>query len=137
MGKFSVHCGDGLEFVRSLPEASVDAVITDPPCNIGGKFIGRTDQVDEGFQFWDKFSDDDAFIAFLRSYVVEFKRVLRPTGSLYMFSSPAFASRAEEVVREHFNVLNHVVWMNPSHGGGRSKKSELRRFWHGRRVFCT
>ena len=33
--KFAVHQSESLEFVRSLPDASVDCVVTDPPYGLG------------------------------------------------------------------------------------------------------
>lgn len=127
MGRFSVHCGDGLEFVRSLPDASVDAVITDPPYNIGGKFAGR----DKDRHAWDEFSSDSSFAAFIGSYLDEFSRVLKPTGSLFVFASPSHSSLVENEVKARFHVLNHIVWRKPSHSGGHQKKEALRRFWNG------
>jgi DNA modification methylase len=35
MAKYELHLGDCLEFMRSMPDKSVDAVITDPPYGIG------------------------------------------------------------------------------------------------------
>lgn len=35
MSEVTLHLGDCLEFMRSMPDKSVDAVITDPPYNIG------------------------------------------------------------------------------------------------------
>lgn len=35
-----MHCGDSLQVLKSLPERSVDAIITDPPYSSGGMFRG-------------------------------------------------------------------------------------------------
>ena len=35
LGRHTLTCGDCLEVLRSLPESSVDAVVTDPPYGIG------------------------------------------------------------------------------------------------------
>ncbi|MFF4650547.1 DNA-methyltransferase [Streptomyces sp. NPDC001380] len=34
---FTLHHGDALTFLRTLPDASVDALVTDPPYNSGGR----------------------------------------------------------------------------------------------------
>ena len=39
LGRHTLHCGDCIEVMRSLPDASVDAVVTDPPYGIG--FMGK------------------------------------------------------------------------------------------------
>ena len=42
----TLYCGDALAVLRELPDASVDAVITDPPYSSGGAFRGdRTNDV--------------------------------------------------------------------------------------------
>lgn len=123
----SVACGDSLELVRRLPDASVDCVLTDPPYNIGGKFTGREKDTHE----WDVFESDAAFAGFIGSYLDEFRRVLKPTGSLFIFASPAHSSLVENEVKRRFHVLNHIVWRKPSHGGGRQNKAALRKFWNG------
>lgn len=45
MPPFQIHQGEALAFLRSLPDASVDAVITDPPYSSGGLHMtARTQQ---------------------------------------------------------------------------------------------
>ena len=44
----TLHHGDCLDVLRTLPDASVDSVVTDPP--YGLEFMGRE---------WDKFRTDD------------------------------------------------------------------------------
>lgn len=38
MSDVRLHLGDCLEFMRGLPDGSVDAVVTDPPYNVGLKY---------------------------------------------------------------------------------------------------
>lgn len=40
IGAATLYCGDSLEMLHALDEASVDAVITDPPYSSGGAFRG-------------------------------------------------------------------------------------------------
>src|SRR5258706_14216305 len=40
VSQWSLHQGDALAFLRTLPDESVDAVITDPPYSSGGQFRG-------------------------------------------------------------------------------------------------
>jgi DNA modification methylase len=44
--KFKLHRGDSAEVLRSLPDCSVDAIVTDPPAGIG--FMGRDWDKDKG-----------------------------------------------------------------------------------------
>lgn len=42
----TVHLGDCLEWLRTLPSDSVDALVTDPPAGIG--FMGKAWDSDKG-----------------------------------------------------------------------------------------
>jgi DNA modification methylase len=72
---------DCIEFMKSLPDNSVDCVITDPPYNIAREnnftTMGRA-----GIDFgeWDKNAD-------LFSYIVEVSRVLNENGSFIVFNA--------------------------------------------------
>ncbi|TRZ80402.1 hypothetical protein D4R86_04320 [bacterium] len=70
-----IHCGDSLGLLKRLPDESVDLIITSPPyfgCRVyGNETLGREehplDYVNDIFEF-----------------AVQFKRVLKSTGSLYL-----------------------------------------------------
>ena len=38
-----IHCGDCIEFMKTLPDKSVNLVLTDPPYNIGKAEWGSVD----------------------------------------------------------------------------------------------
>ena len=44
MSSFQLHQGEALAFLRTLPDASVDAVITDPPYSSGGLHMAQRQQ---------------------------------------------------------------------------------------------
>ena len=96
------HC-DALALLRRLPSESVDLIATDPP------YFGVKDSA------WDNAWNSDAeFIEWLKTILVEYKRVLAPNGSLYLFASPRMAARVEVAISEYFNVLNRVTWAKPA-----------------------
>jgi site-specific DNA-methyltransferase (adenine-specific) len=64
-----LHLGDCLEVMKSIPDKSVDAVITDPPYN-----IGKAE--------WDKI---DNYINWCGLWIIECQRVLKDNGSFYFF----------------------------------------------------
>ena len=64
-----LRLGDCLEVMKSIPDKSVDAVITDPPYN-----IGKAD--------WDKIEN---YINWCGSWIIECQRVLKDNGSFYFF----------------------------------------------------
>ena len=56
----------------------------------------------------------------------QFWRVLKPNGSLYLFCGHKLAADTEQLVRNRFNVLNHIVWAKPSGHWRRTRKESLR-----------
>jgi len=44
MTRFVIHAGEALNVLRTLPDGSVDAVITDPPYSSGGLHSGSRKQ---------------------------------------------------------------------------------------------
>lgn len=94
---------DALALLRALESASVDLIVTDPPYK---------DVKDEA---WDRQWKTDAdYIAWLGEHLSEWRRILKPNGSLYLFASPRLAARVELETGRWFNVLNQVVWWKSS-----------------------
>jgi len=69
MSNITLHLGDCLEYMKSMPDKSVDAVITDPPYN-----IGKAE--------WDKIKD---YVNWCGLWITECQRVLKDNGSFYFF----------------------------------------------------
>jgi adenine-specific DNA-methyltransferase len=97
--------GDCREVLPTLDAASVDLVLTDPP------YFRVKDE------WWDRQWDTaEGFLEWLGSLCREWKRLLRPNGSLYCFASPRMAARVELEIGKWFNVLNRVTWRKPPFG---------------------
>ncbi|EMY8364588.1 site-specific DNA-methyltransferase, partial [Escherichia coli] len=109
---------DCLEFIQTLPENSVDLIVTDPPY-----FKVKP----EG---WDnQWKGDDDYLKWLDQCLAQFWRVLKPTGSLYLFCGHRLASDIEIMMRERFNVLNHIIWAKPSGRWNGCNKESLRAYF--------
>ena len=95
----TLHLGDCLDVLRTMPDNSVDAVVMDPP-------YYQVKDVD-----WDRQWDDPAaFLAWLDQVAEQWQRVLKPNGSLYCFASPQMAARVEVMLGQRFQVLNNIRW---------------------------
>ncbi|MXF06705.1 DNA-methyltransferase [Escherichia coli] len=109
---------DCLEFIRTLPENTVDLIVTDPPY-----FKVKP----EG---WDnQWKGDDDYLHWLDRCLAQFWRVLKPAGSLYLFCGHRLASDIEIMMRERFNVLNHIIWAKPSGRWNGCNKESLRAYF--------
>jgi len=98
-GAVSLFQGDCLDVLPTLPDNSVDLIVTDPPY-----FRVKKDA-------WDRqWNTPKLFLEWLDRVFAQFYRVLRPNGSLYVFASPQMAARVECLVAERFDVQNSLVW---------------------------
>lgn len=110
-----VQQGDCLDVLPTLPDNSVDLILTDPPY-----FKVKGDA-------WDRQWETSAlFLKWLDRVLEQFARVLRPNGSLYVFASPKMAARVEVLVGERFEVLSHIVWRKPFSRANQTEKEALR-----------
>lgn len=122
---YEIIQGDCLEVMRGMADNSVDAIVTDPPY-----YRVKTEK-------WDKqWESKSNFINWVGELCQQWKRLLRPNGSLYVFASPQMAANVEVKIGEFFNVLNSIVWakggMGINRAGGRwqgVEKEALRSFF--------
>jgi hypothetical protein len=74
----TLHLGDCLNVLRTLPDASVDAVVTDPPAGIS--FMGKE---------WDHHKGGRAhWVAWMVFRMAEARRVIRPGGYALVWALP-------------------------------------------------
>ena len=106
--------GDCIAAMRSLPAASVDLVFADPPYNLQlGGDLARPDgsHVDAVTDHWDKFESFAAYDQFTREWLTEARRVLKPSGSLWVIGSYHNIFRVGAILQDMgFWILNDVVW---------------------------
>jgi modification methylase len=111
--------GDCVEALGRLPEASVDLVFADPPYNLqlNSELLrpdnSRVDGVDDD---WDKFGSFAAYDAFTRGWLQACRRVLKPSGSLWVIGSYHNIFRVGATLQDlGFWMLNDVIWrkVNP------------------------
>lgn len=136
-----VFLADNLALLARWPADSVDLVYIDPPFNTGavqrrermkarpddgGDRVGfggrryRTERVEGAGSFADTFED---YLGFLRPRLVELKRVLKATGSLYFHIDYREAHYCKVLLDEVFgrgNFLNELIWAYDY--GARSKR---------------
>jgi adenine-specific DNA-methyltransferase len=117
-GRVNLVNADCLTFLKTIPDNSVDLILTDPPYF----------QVKKNA--WDnQWPDVETFLAWLDEVCFEFWRVLKPSGSLYLFCGHKLAADTEILLRNRFNILNHVIWAKPSGPWRRMRKTDLRSFF--------
>jgi len=98
-----VHCEDCLEFMKHIPDKSIDLVLTDPPYNEGYKYRGSNYQ--------DKRND---YYEFLETVIIEIKRMLKNSGSFYLKHSSRQINKIVPLLNKHFIFRNLIIWISNS-----------------------
>ncbi len=118
----SLHHLDCLAFLRSLPDASVDVITTDPAYSgmnqhlkLGrGRIVGRYADPEDGRWFHEFHDDPETY----RLFLTECLRVLKPDRHLYLMFDSFSMLTLGALVREYFDVKNVIVWDKKAIGMG-------------------
>jgi len=97
----SVVAGDALEHLKTLPAQSVDLVIADPPYNLKKDYGNDSD--DQSF---------DDYLDFSKQWLREVDRVLKPTGTVYVFMGFRFVSYLYDILSRDlgYRFGNWICW---------------------------
>lgn len=123
--------GDSLALLSKIPSQSVSLILTDPPYHSTKKdnIYGDT-----------HFESDDDYVKWMSCFIQEWKRVLRPNGSIFCFCASEMAARLEVAFSHDFNVLSQIVWTKPNEPGfdgwkQKMNKTALRQWYaHSERI---
>jgi len=106
--------GDCVTRMGELPEASVHMVFADPPYNLqlsGDLLRPNNTKVAGVDDDWDRFDGFAAYDAFTRDWLTAARRVLKPTGSLWVIGSYHNIFRIGTQLQDlGFWMLNDVIW---------------------------
>ncbi len=106
--------GDCLTELKRIPTGSVDLVFADPPYNLQlSGSLTRPDQskVDAVDDHWDQFENFEAYDRFTKGWLSECRRVLKPSGALWVIGSYHNIFRVGSILQDlGFWILNDVVW---------------------------
>ena len=136
----SIIKGDCVAALEKLPAQSVDVIFADPPYNLQLEGnLHRPDQskVDAVDDDWDKFSDFAAYDAFTRAWLLAARRVLKPTGTVWVIGSYHNIFRVGTVLQDlGFWVLNDIIWRKtnpmPNFRGRRFTNAHETMIWASR-----
>ena len=107
--------GNSIEILPTLPAESVDLIFADPPYNLqlqGDLWRPNVSKVDAVDEEWDKFETLAAYDEFTRQWLTECRRVLKPTGTLWVIGSYHNIFRVGRVLQDlGYWILNDVVWV--------------------------
>jgi len=115
--KFILYHANSLEFLKGLPENSVDMIFADPPYLLsnGGFSVhaGRRVSVNKGD--WDKSNGLKKDFEFHLEWIQACRRVLKPHGTIWIsgtYHSIYQCGFALQVAK--FHILNDIAWFKPN-----------------------
>lgn len=126
-----VAWGDSLEVLKKIPSNSISLILTDPPYHATKKKNIYGDTL---------FKQDSHYLDWIELFSKEWRRILKPNGSLYCFCDSSMSARLEVLFSSNFNILSHIVWTKPNDPGfdgwkGKMKKESLRQWYaHSERI---
>ena len=106
--------GDCLIELKKLSDNSVDLIITDPPFNIGKDYEKYKDNLPK-----------EQYIEWCQQWLRECIRVLKSTGSLYLFNYPENNAYLVPFLDKHLKFRRWMTWHYPTNTG-HSKKNYTR-----------
>lgn len=106
---YNLVLGDSFQKIKKIETNSIDLILTDPPYNLGKYSTGNIKMswrkdFNNDIAKWDKKDFDPA------DWLSEFKRILKPRGNLFAFTSYNLLGRWHEVFDPAFDVFQFIVW---------------------------
>jgi DNA modification methylase len=109
MENYAIILGNSYEHIKTMPSASVDLILTDPPYNLSSYSTGNMQftwrkTINNDVADWDKVSFSPA------EWADSFLRVLKPTGNIFAFTSYNLLGKWHEVFDPLFDTFQFMVW---------------------------
>ncbi|MBE0409580.1 MAG: site-specific DNA-methyltransferase [Anaerolineales bacterium] len=94
-----IHQGDSLEILKQYPNETIDLAFADPPYNLDKEYTNY----DDGLV-------DQRYIEWCNSWLAEYVRILKPTGSLFVLNLPRWAIHHAKFLNQHLYFQNWIAW---------------------------
>jgi site-specific DNA-methyltransferase (adenine-specific)/modification methylase len=109
MSNYNLILGDSFEQIKNIADQSIDLILTDPPYNLGRYSTGNIKMA------WRKeFNNDvaewDTTVFNPAEWLDDFKRVLKPTGTIFAFTSYNLIGQWHQVFDPAFDTFQFIVW---------------------------
>lgn len=98
-----------IRYLKKMPDSSVNLILTDPPYNIAKYSTGNISlpgrsAVNNDLGDWDLKPINPS------SFVAEFRRILKPDGNIFVFTSYNLIGKWHEYFDPEFDTFQFFVW---------------------------
>lgn len=92
---------DAILEMKKMASNSIDLIVADPPYNLGKDYGNDSDS-----------KDFENYISFTKEWTTEAKRILKPTGTMYVFMGFRFVSYLYQILErdQKLNFNNWICW---------------------------
>jgi len=96
-----IRLGNALDLFKSIGTSTIDVIIADPPYNLNKDYGNDSDK-----------KTFVGYIDFTKKWTAEAKRVLKPTGTVYVFMGFRFISYLYQILEQdcNLNFNNWICW---------------------------
>lgn len=106
---YDLKHGDAFKLIKKIPDNSIDIILTDPPYNLSSYSTGNIKMswrkdLNNDLADWDKI----VFNPF--DLIDDFKRILKPSGNLFVFSSYNLIGQWHAAFDPVFDTFQFMVW---------------------------
>ena len=111
MSDINIYCGDAIKLLKNIKKSTIDVIIADPPYNLGKNYGNNHD-----------FKEFDEYIKFTQSWLLEAKRILKKSGTIYVFMGVRFISYLYDIMNKDLDLFfnSWIVW-HYTQGIGKTK----------------
>ena len=110
LNNLEIRIGNALELFKEINNNSIDLIIADPPYNLGKNYGNNHDL--KGFT---------EYLAFSRKWLSETHRVLKSTGTIYVFIGVRFISYLYDIMDRELSMFFNS-WITWHYTQGMGKK---------------
>jgi site-specific DNA-methyltransferase (adenine-specific) len=109
--KLDILEGDAVDHLSKIDTCSVDVIIADPPYNLGKDYGNNNDQ-----------KTFDEYLDFSRKWIEESHRILKDTGTIYVFMGVRFISYIYSLLEKEYHfIFNSWITWHYTQGLGKTK----------------
>ena len=85
--------GDCLDVMKNIEAETIDLIATDPPYNLSKNYGNNSDK-----------QSPNEYIDFSRQWLTEAKRILKPTGTIYLFMGVRYIAYIYMILEQELNL---------------------------------